>query len=119
MLEQREWTHTESPNGVPSASAYRLGCRCSDCHTEYWNYIRDYRSTSNVLRENGDGTTYYHCHKGQPSATTARKWGCIHPRCLNLAGLYLDPEGTVKNRVTDAIEEDFGTPVKPVPHTVP
>lgn len=110
MMEQRTWHHDETPLAKASAAAYRTGCKCEDCYSLYWEYIHDYRTATNALRENGDGTTAYHVHRGQPSATTARKWGCIHPRCLNLAGLYLDQEGDVRDRITDALDPAFGVP---------
>lgn len=110
-MEQRKWTHEETPNKVPSAAAYRTGCKCEDCRQANIRYMRLYHSRTVVQEDNPDGTTFYHVHKGAPSVTTAKKWGCIHPRCLNLGGLYFDSATQqVRNRADDSIAADFGTP---------
>jgi hypothetical protein len=90
----REWSHTESPKGVPSASAYRLGCRCPECYEANKAYQAAYRARRQLARKE-DHTTEYHSHVGQPSKRTAVKWQCVHPRCLELAELQIDAEGNV------------------------
>ena len=106
---QRAWTHNEMPGGKPSAAARRLGCKCEECRQLQIAYMKEYRKSKVPTIDNEDGTTFYHSHKGQPSATTARTWGCIHPRCLKLAGLYLDGE-VVRLRSDDTAADEFGTP---------
>lgn len=109
-MEQRAWHHSESPEGEPSAAARRLGCKCDDCRTAHIAYMRMYHKNRIPAQENANGTTVYHSHKGQPSDTTARRWGCIHPRCLYLAGLYLDTDGIVRSKADDATDPTFGLP---------
>lgn len=111
-MEQRRWTHEESPNGVPSASAFRLGCKCEDCRQANIKYMQAYHARKVALEDNPDGTTHWHSHKGAPSASTAKKWGCIHPRCLKLAGLYYNAAtGEVRYRADDTVADGFGLPV--------
>ena len=107
MIENRDWIHAEAPEGKPSAAAYRLGCRCSECREANAAYMRAYRMSRVAQAENKDGTTVYHSHNGQPSKRTARRWACIHPRCLNLAGLELR-DGVVVDPVTGVADATFG-----------
>lgn len=113
-MEQRTWTHEETPLGVPSAAAYRTGCKCDACREANIAYMKAYHARLVALEDNEDGTTFYHAHKGAPSTTTAVKWGCIHPRCLNLGSLYLDAAtGRVHRKADDSLEPAFGVPVAP------
>ena len=80
-MELRVWIHEELPEGRASAAAYREGCRCSDCREANSAYMREYRARRVREKENLDGTSVYHNHKGQPSGRTARRWHCVHPRC--------------------------------------
>ena len=113
-MEQRKWTHEETPNKVPSAAAYRTGCKCEDCRQANIIYMKLYHGNRVPLVDNADGTTFYHSHKGQPSGNTAKKWGCIHPRCLNLGGLYYDAATQqVRRKADDTIEPAFGIPKEP------
>lgn len=102
----RTWHHTETPTQQPSAAAYRTGCTCTDCRDAHRTYQHEYRHAKAALTTNPDGTTTYHNHKGQPSPTTATTHGCIHPRCLTLAGLTHDP-------ATGLITTTDGTPAPP------
>lgn len=111
MIETRNWIHLESPEGVPSASAARLGCKCPECKEALREYLRAYRARRVAEKERADGTAVYHSHIGQPSKKTARKHLCIHPRCLDLAGLVL-VEGVIRDRVTGAPDKTFGAVVK-------
>lgn len=113
MIENRNWVHDEAPEGKPSAAAYRLGCRCSDCKEANAVYMRAYRARRVAHVENTDGTTVYHSHVGQPSKRTARKHLCIHPRCLDLAGLALT-DGVVVNAATGVADARFGALAKAV-----
>jgi hypothetical protein len=103
----RNWTHEESPEGKPSASAYRLGCRCGDCCDANKAYQAAYRARR-VLARTQTGNTEYHSHIGQPSKRTAKKWKCVHPQCLSLAGLAIDANGWVVDMTTGARQEAFG-----------
>ena len=110
-MEQRTWTHEETPNGVPSAAAYRTGCKCEACREANIKYMQAYHARKVVLEDNADGTIFYHCHKGAPSSSTAIKWGCTHPRCLKLAGLYFDKATQqVRWRADDTVADKFGIP---------
>ena len=93
ITPNREWTHEESPEGLPSASTARLGCKCSECRAAWREYISAYRRS----RQKEAGL---HSHRGQPSKRTARRWRCTHPRCLDLAGLTVTADGTVVNLST-------------------
>lgn len=108
MELNRNWTHEESPEAKPSAAAYRLGCRCPDCRLANSEYMRHYRASRVDQVENPDGTTMYHSHIGQPSKRTARKHMCIHPRCLDMAGLMI-LNGAVVNKATSIVDDTFGT----------
>ena len=111
-MEQRSWTHEETPSGLPSAAAYRTGCKCEACRQANIAYMQAYHARQVALEDNSDGTTFYHAHKGQPAANTAKKWGCIHPRCLNLAGLYFDAAtAQVRYKADDTVADGFGVPV--------
>jgi len=113
-MEQRRWTHEETPNGVPSAGAFRTGCKCEDCRQANITYMRLYHSHRVALTDSPDGTVVYHVHKGAPSTTTALKWGCTHPRCLRLAGLYFDAATQqVRWKADDTVPSNFGTPAAP------
>lgn len=116
--EQRQWTHEESPRGVPSASAYRLGCRCGNCTEMYRNYMKEYRRNKVPIQQNPDETAFYHTHKGQPSSNTARRWGCSHPRCLSLADLHLNEDGVVVDDATGTVDPWFGA-ANPQPQETP
>jgi len=107
MRTDRQWTHDESPEMVPSAATYRLGCRCAECSEANRLYMQAYRAARVQHIERPDGTTQYHAHKGQPSKRTARAHLCIHPRCLDLAGLTL-VEGVIRDKATGAIDATFG-----------
>ena len=107
MSEKRIWVHEEAPEGRPSAAAARLGCKCNDCKEALREYLRAYRASRVQHMENPDGTTVYHSHKGQPSKGTARRHLCIHPRCLDLAGLSL-VNGVVINNTTGQPDATFG-----------
>lgn len=109
-MEQRTWHHSENPEGEPSAATYRLGCRCTACSNAYRTYLAAYRARQSSTMKNSDGTKVYHNHVGQPSRSTARRHRCTHPRCLYLAGLYLDRDGTVRHRGTDARADGFALP---------
>jgi len=114
-MDQRLWNHGELGDGKPSAAAARLGCRCGECRTALRDYLAAYKQRQVPIQANEDGTALYHTHKGQPSSRTARGWGCAHPRCLYLAGLYLDDEYVVRRRVDDEVDPEFGaTPATPV-----
>lgn len=106
MNAARVWTHSESPEGKPTASTYRLGCRCADCYEANKAYQRAYRNRK-VLAIKENNTTEYHSHVGQPSKRTAVKWKCIHPHCLKLAGLEMTPEGLVVDSVSGKIDLRF------------
>lgn len=108
MIEKRLWVHTETPEEQPSAASYRTGCRCHECVEANKAYMRDYRARRVAHKENTDGTTVYHSHKGQPSKRTARKHLCIHPRCLDLADLRLD-QGIVVDKATGKADATFGS----------
>jgi len=108
MTPDRKWTHDESPELKPSAATYRLGCRCYECKAANSTYMAAYRAKQVEAAENLDGTAVYHSHLGQPSKRTARKWMCIHPRCLALAGLAMTPEGAVVDAVTGVADAMFG-----------
>jgi len=110
---QRAWTHEESPTGQPSASARRLGCPCDACRQLHIAYMKAYRQGRVADEGNTDGTTVYHNHKGQPSPRTATRWGCRHPRCLNLAGLYIDHERIIRRRTDDTPAPASGIPAEP------
>lgn len=107
MIENRDWIHAEAPEGQPSAAAYRLGCRCAQCREANAAYMRAYREQRVAQKENTDGTTVYHSHNGQPSKRTARRHHCIHPRCLNLAGLALR-DGVVVDAVSGIVDSTWG-----------
>jgi len=111
--EQRTWHHDETPTGQPSAAAYRTGCKCDECRTLHNTYMRLYHQKRVDEEESTDGTTVYHNHKGRPSPRTATRWGCRHPRCLHLAGLYIDHRGTIRRRTGDTPEPAFGVPEAP------
>ena len=114
-MNQRVWSHTETPTGKPSAAAYRTGCKCEDCRQANITYMRLYHARIAALEDNADGTVVYHVHKGAPSRTTAIKWGCTHPRCLHLAGLYFDAKTQqVRWKADDTVADKFGVPVAPV-----
>lgn len=106
-MQQRTWHHSESPDGLPTAATYRLGCRCDDCGAAYRAYLAAYRASR--TSRNTDGTRTYHTHVGQPSPRTARKYRCTHPRCLHLAGLYLDHRGIVRHAGTGRPADGFTT----------
>lgn len=107
MNDERVWVHNEAPEGKPSAAAYRIGCRCSECKEANAQYMRDYRARRVDTKENKDGTAFYHSHKGQPSKRTARNHLCVHPRCLSLAGLTL-VDGVVYNAATGIVDPKWG-----------
>lgn len=113
MIENRDWIHAEAPEGKPSAAAYRLGCRCSGCREANSAYMKAYRAKRVQDKQNEDGTTVYHSHNGQPSKRTARKWMCIHPRCLDMAGLML-LNGAVVNKHTAIVDPTFGAAIAAV-----
>ncbi len=108
MIENRQWTHEESPQGQPSAAAYREGCRCQACKDANAAYMRTYRAQRVAQAVNPDGTTVYLNHPGQPSKRTARRHHCIHPRCLDLAGLML-LNGAVVDAATCIVDPTWGT----------
>jgi hypothetical protein len=107
-VEQREWVHTETPTGKPSAAAYRTGCRCEECQVKYREYQRDWRRNRVALATDGEGAVQHHCHKGPPSPRTAVRWGCVHPRCLELAGLVVDDAGMVRRAGSSVAAPNFG-----------
>ena len=90
----RLWTHDESPLGKPTAATYRLGCRCEECCEANRVYLRDWRTRQQHKKKDSDGGLVYHTHIGRPSAKTAKRWECRHPRCLAMAGLR-EVDGTV------------------------
>lgn len=108
-MNTREWIHNETPEGKPSAAAARLGCKCPACREALREYLRAYRASRVAQVENFDGTAMYHTHKGQPSKRTARKFDCVHPRCLSLAGLRLI-DGAVCDAVTGIVDARWGLP---------
>jgi hypothetical protein len=113
MIENRNWTHDENPEAKPSAATYREGCRCDGCKEANSAYMRAYRAKRVREAEAKDGTSIYHTHAGQPSKRTSRKWLCIHPRCLKLAGLALNAEGAVVSASTGVIDPTFGALTSP------
>lgn len=114
-MEQRNWTHEELPEGIPSAAAYRLGCRCDSCREKNSTYMKAYRRRKVPMEARRNGTPAYHSHKGKPSPLTARNWGCPHEVCLAMAGLFLDADGIVRHVVTKEVDQLFGVeqPRKP------
>jgi hypothetical protein len=110
---QRTWHHSETPQGKASAAAYRTGCPCEECRQLHIDYMKSYHQGQVANMDDADGTTTYHAHKGQPSNRTAIKWGCLHPRCLNLAGLYIDPDNTVRWKADGTVAAKFGIPKEP------
>jgi hypothetical protein len=109
--DNRMWTHHESPEGKPSAAAYRLGCRCAACVEANAVYMRDYRARRVIEKANTDGTAFYHSHVGQPSKRTSRTHMCVHPRCLDMAGLRLDENGVVCDAATGIVDATWGVPI--------
>lgn len=94
--------------GVPSRAGYQKGCRCEECRRLNTDYLAQYRRKKVPLAQVANGSPQWHTHKGQPSATTARTWGCSHDECLRQAGLYLDIEGVVRLMSNNMIDPVFG-----------
>lgn len=114
-MEQRAWTHDESPEALPSAAAYRLGCRCDDCRKANSEYMKAYRRRKVPMEVRAANTPKYHTHKGKPSPLTARNWGCAHDACLAMAGLFLDGDGVVRDTATKEADPLFGSEVPRAP----